>query len=320
MIKFSFVIPIYNRPEELRELLDSLAQQVGADTIPYEIIVVEDGSTLPSEEVVKSFAQPIKYITQKNSGPSGARNRGVAEATGEWVVFLDSDAVLPEGYLREIDKCVEEIPCDLWGGPDRAREDFTIIQKAINYSMTSLLTTGGIRGKKKSVDHFYPRTFNMGIRRELFNQLGGFRPHMRYGEDLDLSMRALESGAKSALFPDAWVYHKRRVTFKSFFRQIHHSGKARIVLNRYHPGTLKLAHTLPALFVIFNLSILLTLNPTLYAILLIYPLAIVIDIFIREGNLHLAGYAVIATYVQHFAYGLGFLQEWIFPQQTELKQ
>lgn len=314
MCKFSFIIPIYNRPDELRELLASFVSQEQVEGIDYEVIVVEDGSTNDSEDVVSVSGLPVKYIVQENTGPSGARNRGVKEANGEWVVFLDSDAVLPNNYIHRVNEYVDNTACDLWGGPDRSREDFTIIQKAIDYSMTSLLTTGGIRGKKKSVDHFYPRTFNMGIRRELFNQLGGFRDGMRYGEDLDLSMRALENGGVSALFEEAWVYHKRRVDFKAFFRQIRQSGKARIVLNRYHPGTLKLVHTLPSLFVIFNVAVLLTLSPVLYSILLLYPLAIVVDIYTKGGSLELAGYAVAAAYVQHFAYGLGFLEEWLFPK------
>ncbi len=305
---FSFIIPIYNRPEELRELLYSFTQQDECET-PYEIIVVEDGSTIPSEEVVKSFDLPIRYITQQNTGPGGARNRGADAAKGEWVIFLDSDAVLPNHYMVSLEQALRNSNCDLWGGPDRAREDFTITQKAIDYSMTSFLTTGGIRGKKGSVDKFYPRTFNMGIRRSLFVQLEGFRRGMRYGEDLDLSMRALEVGGKSELFERAWVYHKRRGTFADFFRQIRHSGRARIVLNKYHPGTLKAVHLLPTLFILFNIAVLLTWSATLCAILVAYILAIVIDVYTKGEPLQLAINAVVATYVQHFAYGIGFAEQ-----------
>lgn len=305
---FSFIIPIYNRPDELRELLYSFTQ-LDCSSVPFEIIVVEDGSTTPSEEVVRSFELPIRYITQQNTGPGGARNRGAEEAKGEWVVFLDSDAVLPPHYLVALERALGSSPCDLWGGPDKAREDFTIVQKAIDYSMTSVLTTGGIRGNKKSIDKFYPRTFNMGIKRELFMQLQGFRQGMRYGEDLDLSMRALESGAHSTLIEEAWVYHKRRGNFSDFFRQIRHSGRARIVLNKYHPGTLKPAHVLPTLFVLFNFMVLVGSNTVLWAVLCLYLLAITLDLFLRGESLELVGYALVATYVQHFAYGIGFAEQ-----------
>lgn len=315
MTTISFVIPIYNRPEELKELLESFVHQEESPA-SYEIIVVEDGSVNPSDGVIKLFDLPIKYVTQSNTGPGGARNRGVAEARSEWVVFLDSDAVLPPSYLTAVYNAISETPCDLWGGPDRARADFTVIQKAIDYSMTSMLTTGGIRGKKKSVDQFYPRTFNMGIKRELFDRLGGFRNGMRYGEDLDLSMRALEQGAKSALFEEAWVYHKRRGTFKDFYRQIKHSGQARIILNNYHKGTLKAVHYLPSLFVLFNLFVLLTFSAELFTILLVYLLAIAFDVYSKGGSLELAGYAIIATYVQHFAYGIGFIEQGLKPSSS----
>lgn len=307
---FSFIIPIYNRPDELRELLYSFTQ-LDECGIPYEIIVVEDGSTIPSEDVARSFELPICYITQLNTGPGGARNRGAAEAKGEWVIFLDSDAVLPCHYMVALEKALRSSNCDLWGGPDKAREDFTIIQKAIDYSMTSILTTGGIRGKKDSVDKFYPRTFNMGIRRSLFMQLEGFRRGMRYGEDLDLSMRALEVGGTSALFEEVWVYHKRRGTFSDFFRQIRHSGRARIVLNKYHPGTLKPVHALPTLFVLFNIIVLLSWSTTLWAILNTYILAIFAHVYLKERSLELAVYAIAATYVQHFAYGIGFAEQFL---------
>ncbi len=301
---YTFIIPIYNRPDELRELLDSFTRQKGFHG-SYEIIVVEDGSSMPSKEVVESFQLPISYHAQANTGPSGARNYGASFAQGEWLVFLDSDTILPDTYLQNVEQGLQKIPCDLWGGPDAASPDFTITQKAINYSMTSLLTTGGIRGRKKSVDKFYPRTFNMGIRASLFHKLEGFRVSMRYGEDLDLSMRALESGAASALLPEAWLYHKRRGTFKDFFNQVRHSGRARIVLNKYHHGTLGLVHVLPSLFTI---ALLFFWHPIVGPLLLAYFLAIVCDVYAKDGSLELAGYAVVATLTQHIGYGVGFIE------------
>lgn len=302
---FSFIIPIYNRPDELQDLLTSFTEQHSPSLISYEIIIVEDGSTISSEAVAHSFNLPIRYLTQSNTGPSGARNYGATKAEGEWLIFLDSDTILPKSYMTKLQESLTKTHCDLWGGPDKAREDFTIVQKAINYSMTSFLTTGGIRGKEKSVDKFYPRTFNMGIRTHLFRELGGFRESMRYGEDLDLSMRAIEQGYHSSLLPEVWVYHKRRATFTDFFKQVRHSGRARVTLNKYHPGTLRLVHVLPTLFVV---ALLLSWT-RLGVFILAYALAIVIDVFIKEGSLELAGYTLVAAFVQHIGYGIGFAEQ-----------
>lgn len=311
-MNYSFIIPIYNRPDELQELLESFTTQKGTN-LSYEIIVVEDGSTHTSASVIQEFegVLPLRYIVQENMGPGGARNTGAKQALGEFLVFLDSDTVLPNSYLQAIEWEAQSNPADLWGGPDRAREDFSVIQKAIDYSMTSFLTTGGIRGSKRSVDTFYPRTFNMGIRKSAFEKVQGFRPGMRYGEDLDLSMRAIAAGYRSALYEGAWLYHKRRVSYKQFFNQIRNSGRARIVLNKYHPGTLKWMHTLPALFVVFNFIALVTPHSGLFTILILYMLLIVLDVFIKEGSMEVALNAVAATYVQHFGYGIGFIEELI---------
>ena len=306
----SFVIPIYNRPEELGELLASfLRLQAPGDALSYEIIIVEDGSEIPSREVVEKYRPtlPVTYLTQSNTGPSGARNHGASAARGEWFLFLDSDTILPEGYLRALLPPVSDPSIGLFGGPDREHPDFTPIQKGISYSMTALLTTGGIRGGKGSVDRFYPRSFNMGIRRELFRQLGGFDLSMRYGEDLDLSMRAIERGAESRLASDAWLYHKRRTDFKAFFRQVSHSGEARWALERKHPGTMKVVHWFPAAFTVF--FALAFIRPYSQAFFLLYALCILLDAlvgyrytFVESVN------AVVASFVQHIGYGHGFLK------------
>lgn len=308
MVQISFIIPIYNRPNELRELLDSFTKLYPSDT-SFEIIIVEDGSTQTSESVAQEFEHvlPIKYTQQENTGPGGARNRGAQIASGEYLHFLDSDTVLPPGFIKALQSEIYSKRADLYGGPDKAADNFTTIQKAINYSMTSMLTTGGIRGNKKSVDTFYPRTFNMGIKKCTFDLLQGFRPGMRYGEDLDLSMRAIEAGYKSALYPEAWLFHKRRVTYEQFFKQVRHSGRARIILDEYHPGTLKFVHYLPALFVILNFVgvIFLFFIPVLF----IYALMVFIDGTSKMGDATHGAHAVIAMYVQHFGYGIGFIEE-----------
>ena len=201
-MKYSVIIPVYNRPDEAQELLDSLAHQTCQD---FEVIVVEDGSTVPCKEVVDQFCDrlDVKYFTKPNSGPGQTRNYGVARATGEYVLILDSDAVCPPNYIAEVEAELQANPCDAFGGPDRAHESFTPMQKAINYAMTSFFTTGGIRGGKKKMDKFYPRSFNMGVRRVVYNALNGFS-EMRFGEDIDFSTRIFKGGYKCRLFPEAW--------------------------------------------------------------------------------------------------------------------
>ncbi|MDO4695119.1 glycosyltransferase family 2 protein [Porphyromonas sp.] len=319
-MQYSFIIPLYNRPDEIRELLESISRLTGG--FDFEVIVVEDGSKVPSKDIVEGFADrlDVKYIYQDNTGPGGARNRGAHEALGQTLIILDSDTVLPEDYLVAVDRCRVQRPASLWGGPDRASEDFTVVQRAIDYSMTSFFTTGGIRGGKKRLDKFYPRSFNMGVDREVFLSVGGFRA-MRFGEDLDLSMRIIEAGHHSECYEEAWLYHKRRVSYVQFFRQVYNSGIARITLNKLHPGTLKLVHWLPALFVIGHVALfLLAVFHTPYWLMfpLVYALLICCDLFIRTGWMDLAVHGIIASYVQLFGYGLGFLHS--FRKQVLMKQ
>ena len=245
-MRYSFVIPVYNRPDETDELLESLAQQTLRD---FEVLVVEDGSQITCQQVVQKHAaqMPIKYFCKPNSGPGQTRNYGAERSQGEYLIFLDSDCVLPPGYLEAVEKELAEKPCDAFGGPDRSHPSFTPVQKAISYSMTSFFTTGGIRGGKKKLDKFYPRSFNMGISASLYRKLGGFSK-MRFGEDIDLSIRIFQNGARCRLFPQAWVWHKRRTDLRKFFRQVHNSGIARINLYKKYPSSLKLVHLLPALF------------------------------------------------------------------------
>ena len=221
-LKYSFVIPVFNRPDEVDELLDSLTRQsFGA----FEVVVVEDGSQVPCHDVCARHVGKLDlhYFSKPNSGPGQSRNYGVERARGEYVIILDSDVVVPPGYLQAVDDELRREPCEAFGGPDRAADSFTPTQKAISYSMTSFFTTGGIRGGKKKLDKFYPRSFNMGIRRDVYQQLGGFSK-MRFGEDIDFSIRIFKAGLHCRLFPDAWVYHKRRTDFRKFWRQVFNSG------------------------------------------------------------------------------------------------
>ena len=297
MERFSIIVPVYNRPDEVAELLESLMQVPFHD---YELIIVEDGSSVPCEAVVKAYDEklPVQYYAKPNSGPGQSRNYGAERAKGEYLLIWDSDILIPQGYFEAIEAFLKANPVDAFGGPDRAHESFTDVQKAINYSMTSFFTTGGIRGGKKKLDKFFPRSFNMGIRREVYEQLGGFRA-MRFGEDVDFSYRIVEAGYKTALIPDAFVYHKRRTDFRKFFRQVHNSGIARINLSILHPGTLKLVHTLPALFTLAVIPFM-PLMP-------LYALAVFADASIQNRSMKIGALSVVAAFTQLIGYGTGFI-------------
>lgn len=314
---FSIIIPVYNRPDETGELLESLAAQSVKD---FEVIVVEDGSTVSSRDICDAWHDrlDLHYLEKENGGPGPARNFGARQATGHYLIILDSDVIVPEKYLEAIREELSREKCDAFGGPDRAHPSFTPIQKAINYAMTSFFTTGGIRGGKKKLDKFYPRSFNMGCRREIYEALGGFAP-MRFGEDIDFSTRIFENGYSCRLMPGAWVWHKRRSDLRKFFRQVHNSGIARIHLTHRHPGTLKVVHLLPAVFTL-GLVLCLTLGLTgaffcPWALLLLTPpllfaLLVLTDATRRERDIHVGLLAVAAAYVQLTGYGSGFLHAW----------
>jgi GT2 family glycosyltransferase len=297
MERFSIIVPVFNRPDEVAELLESLTQVPFHD---YELILVEDGSSVPCEAVVKAYAEklPVQYYAKPNSGPGQSRNYGAERAKGKYLLIWDSDILVPQGYFEAIEAFLQTNPVDAFGGPDRAHESFTDVQKAINYSMTSFFTTGGIRGGKKKLDKFFPRSFNMGIRREVYEQLGGFRA-MRFGEDVDFSYRIVEAGYKTALIPDAYVYHKRRTDFRKFFRQVHNSGIARINLSILHPGTLKLVHTLPALFTLAVIPFM--------PMMPLYALAVFADASIQNRSMKIGALSVVAAFTQLIGYGTGFI-------------
>ena len=300
------------------ELLESLTTQTVKD---FEVIIVEDGSQKPCKDVCDKYVGKldIKYYLKENGGPGPARNYGVEKAQGDYVLILDSDCVIPSGYLAAIDAELKTNPCDAFGGPDAAHESFTDIQKAISYSMTSFFTTGGIRGGKKKLDKFYPRSFNMGMKRCVYNNLNGFSK-MRFGEDIDFSYRIFENGYTCRLFPEAWVWHKRRTDMRKFFKQVFNSGIARINLEKRHPGTMKLVHMLPMVFtvgVIFLVALAIVSAftfPTLWWIslcpLLLYMLLIFTDSSIVNKSVKIGVLSIIAAYVQLMGYGLGFIKAW----------
>lgn len=307
-MRFSIIIPVYNRPQEVDELLESLCRQTFND---FEVIVVEDGSTEKCDDVCEKYRDrlTLNYLFKPNSGPGPSRNYGAANSHGEYLIILDSDVIVPDHYLEIVQAELDREPCDAFGGPDHAHPSFSPIQKAINYSMTSFFTTGGIRGGKKKLDKFYPRSFNLGIRKSVYDALGGFAP-MRYGEDIDLSTRIFQGGYSCRLFPDAWVYHKRRVKFSSFFRQVKHSGEARVVLKRKYPDTFKLVHLLPAAFVVGNIALLLLgiFHHWLWLMpILLYVVMVFMDSLFKNKSLKVACLSVPAAYCQLFGYGTGFI-------------
>ncbi|MBR1681782.1 MAG: glycosyltransferase [Bacteroidaceae bacterium] len=333
-MRYSIIVPVYNRPQEVAELLQSLTKQTFRD---FDVHIVEDGSDVACREVCDHFANRVDlhYYVKENGGPGAARNYGAERATGDYLIVLDSDVVLPPGYLAAIERELEETPCDAFGGPDRAHPDFSPIQKAISYAMTSFFTTGGIRGgssarrgKRGALDRFYPRSFNMGVSRALWQRLGGFR-QMRFGEDIDFSYRICEAGASCRLFPEAWVWHKRRTDFGKFFRQVKNSGTARINLHLLHPGTMKLVHLLPALFTVgcLALTILFCFGLVLFLFAtdhmsqafgfalceltvlfpLLYALLIFVDSSVRNRSLWVGLLSVPASFIQLLSYGSGFL-------------
>jgi len=307
-VKISLIIPVFNRPEETGELLQSLSLQTDQD---FEVIIVEDGSTLSSEPVVEKYRDllDISYFFKENSGPGPSRNFACEKASGSYVIFLDSDCVLPEGYVQIVRETLERNFTDAFGGPDQAHKDFTNFQKAINFSMTSFLTTGGIRGGNEKMEKFHPRSFNMGFSKEVFDLTGGFST-MRFGEDVDLSIRILEKGFTTQLIRDAYVYHKRRTNLRLFFKQVYNSGIARINLQLRHPGTLKLVHSLPALFTLSVILLLLLsiLVSIFFAVpILFHMLLLFLGATLKNKSLSIGLLAVVTSYTQLFAYGCGFL-------------
>jgi len=311
MIKFSVIIPVYNRPDELSELLESLKNQTVKN---FNVVIVEDGSNLKSDKIVEAYSGSldIKYYFKPNSGPGQSRNYGSERANGAYHVFFDSDCIIPKRYFEIVEKRLQEEPVDAYGGPDMAHPDFTPIQKSINYSMTSFFTTGGIRGGMKNEKKFHPRSFNMGFTKEVFEKTQGFSK-MRFGEDVDMSLRIIENGFSTTLIKDAAVYHKRRVDFKKFFKQVYNSGIARINLYKRHPQSLKIVHFLPASFLLGTIFLLVL---SLLSIYFLVPLALFIVIIFMDSlrlnkNLGVAFLSIIASFIQLTAYGFGFIKSFI---------
>jgi len=308
---YSIIIPVYNRPQEVTELLESLTLQTNRD---FEVIIVEDGSTARCDRVVDQFRDllRIQYFFKPNSGPGPSRNFGFSQARGEYFVVFDSDCIIPPTYLEVVEKSIQANAWDAWGGPDKAHEDFTVIQRAMGYTMASILTTGGIRGSKKGLGWFQPRSYNMGLSRKVFDQTGGFN-FSHFAEDIELSIRMKKSGFKIGLIPEAFVYHKRRATFKQFFRQVFNFGTGRVLIGSVHPEEIKLTHWFPTLFLFGTVCLLLLplLSMALFkfcaVMFLLYLIAIFLHSLKENKNLSVAILSVPSALLQLWGYGLGFL-------------
>ena len=328
-VKYSFVIPVFNRSDEVEELLQSLTLQKYTN---FEVIIVEDGSEKDCKTVCDKYKDSLDlhYFKKQNSGPGQSRNYGVKRARGEYIIILDSDVVVPEGYLQAVEGELDREPADAFGGPDAAHDDFSDTQKAISYSMTSFFTTGGIRGGKKKLDKFYPRSFNMGVKKEVYDKLKGFS-NMRFGEDIDFSIRIFKAGCKCRLFPEAWVWHKRRTDMRKFFRQVFNSGIARINLYKKYPESLKLVHLLPMAFTV-GVSTLVLLAAfgrimmvygdaadfrswywfvvAMLSPILLFSLIIFADSAWKNKSFRIGYLSIAASFIQLMGYGCGFITAW----------
>jgi len=310
---FSIIIPLYNRPQEIKELLETLTLQTYRN---FEVLVIEDGSVNDAEAIVNTFTDKLnlRYFKKQNEGQGFTRNFGFERAKGDYFVIFDSDCLIPPNYLQIVNDSLAKNYLDAYGGPDGANESFTPIQKAISYSMTSPFTTGGIRGNKKGIGQFHPRSFNMGVSRQAWEKAGGFII-TRLGEDIEYSIRIHSMGFKIGLIPDAIVYHKRRTNFYQFYKQLHFFGRARINISKFFPQELKLVHFFPAAF---TTGVILTIILNLFGsplaaignfILLIFTLLIFFHAWWKNKSLKIAFLSIVAAFTQLIAYGLGFIQD-----------
>jgi len=310
-IRLSLIVPVHNRPDEVEELLASLKAQTDND---FELVIVEDGSTVKCEEQVEKYKNDltINYFYKPNSGPGASRNYGFERAKGNYFIVLDSDCILPPHYVASVRKNLKEHYLDTFGGPDSAHKSFSDVQKAINYAMTSLFTTGGIRGRKKQADVFQPRSFNMGISKEVIETVGGFS-RIHPGEDPDLSYRIMDAGFRTGLYADSYVFHKRRIDFGKFIKQVYKFGVVRVILFKWYPSRVKLTYFFPTVFLLGSLLLLLLSFwfPSFLLFLGAYALLLFIDALIQTKHLKIALMAVLASFIQLYAYGWGFLKSFV---------
>jgi len=308
MCKFSIIIPVFNRPDEIEELLESLSKQKFND---FEIIIIEDGSSIDCKKVVEKYINKLRidYSYKENTGPAKTRNLGAQKAKGEYLVFFDSDCIIPDDYFEIVNNELQINNVDVWGGPDSAHPDFSVLQKSINHSMTSFCTTGKLRGGEK-IDKFHPRSFNMGIKKEVFEKLGGFPiTSMWPGEDMVFSVELIKRGYKTILLKNAKVFHKRRNTLKSFSKQVFRFGKTRYIISRVYPNSFKIFFLFPSLFLAGNIFLILASVFFWWSIIPIpfYVLCVFFEAILNKNKLSVAFLSILTSYIQLFSYGAGFI-------------
>jgi glycosyltransferase involved in cell wall biosynthesis len=314
-MKYSIIVPVYNRPAEVEELLASLCKQTYTG---FEVVLVEDGSSVTSQSVYEKYSTrlSIQYFYKQNSGPGPSRNFGFSKANGEYFVIFDSDCVIPPEYFFVVEKHLAHEPLDIWGGPDRGHGDFTTLQQAMAYSMSSVLTTGGIRGGAKRVGSFQARSFNMGMSRSAYEKTQGFK-FDRYAEDIEFSIRATKLGLKVGFINEAFVYHKRRATLGQFFKQVSNFGRGRVHVGKAHKGAIKLTHWFPTVFMLglIALPVIPVFSPFLgalgMAVYIGYLAAVFVHALITTKDFLVAVLAIPSVLVQMFGYGSGFLKAFL---------
>jgi len=310
---FSLIIPVYNRPDEIEELLESLTKQVYIHD--YEVVVIEDGSSVPCKDVIAKYDNSlnISYYFKPNSGPGDSRNYGMQKAQGNYFIILDSDCIIPPQYLQNVDANLKADYTDCFGGPDGALDSFSDVQKAINFSMTSFITTGGVRGKSEAIEKFQPRSFNMGISKTAFIASHGFG-NIHPGEDPDLSMRLWKLGFTTKLFTDSYVFHKRRINWEKFYIQVNKFGKARPILDKWHPDYKKITFLFPSLFIagLAGSFILLLINVYFFLYLyILYFVTVFVLSTVDTKNVKVGLLSVIAVFIQFYGYGTGYIKSFI---------
>ncbi len=310
---YSFIIPVYNRPDELSELLESISN---LEYREFEVIIIEDGSSIRSEDVANRYKDnfPVVYLDLPRSGPAIARNAGMKASRGQYLLFVDSDCLVPPEYLTRIDNYLDENLLDVFGGPDKASEEFSPVQKAISYAMTSFLTTGGIRGGHKKIDRFYPRSFNMGISRRAYENIGGYpETRMHPGEDMVFSIELIKRGFTSGLIPCAHVFHKRRTSFLTFLKQVQGFGRTRYIISQVYPETFRIFFLFPSLFLMGTIGLAalsLLVNIWFFTPIIAWMALIFLDASLKNRNIGIGIQSVGASLIQLCGYGLGFFVSW----------
>lgn len=312
-VRYSIVIPVYNRPQEIDEILQSLTLQTYSN---FEVLLIEDGSDKTCVEVYEKYTSKlrIRYFFKPNSGPGPSRNFGFENAQGDYFVVFDSDCILPPDYFQEVERAMKETHLDAWGGPDKGHENFTHLQKAMAFTMSATLTTGGIRGSEKKSASFQPRSFNMGMSRKVYEVTGGFK-FDRFAEDIELSIRIKSAGFKIVYIHNAFVYHKRRTTLKQFFWQVFNFGRGRVMVGKVHPGSIKITHWFPSFYLmglflgLISLFVRVWMGQVIFFFYLLFLLLVSVSAHRQMRSIGVTLLSVPAAFVQFTGYGAGFLFE-----------